>query len=313
MKFDDHLAAYLYENKSLNLEGIGTLTLDDKVQVPAVQEKEVYYPIEGLAFTYNLKSKTDENIIKFLVKRLGKIEPLIRSDVEFYLLYIKQLLNIGEPYTIEGVGTFSKNNRGVYEFTPGNFLPVKEELNLKRENAYHNYPQRSNTAGGRIFIIILIAVLALSALGGIGWGVFNFIKNQPASDEVTQHQGQVDTIVQVSDTNSLKGNIEDSNANWQKSLPAFVAPATPFTVTGDSINYKMIFEITKSKESVNSRMAQLNNSHSNLHYDSIPINDSVAYYRLFLMMKVSPADTARVKDSLQILFRNRIFMEKNHD
>ncbi len=68
MKFDDHLAAYLYENKSLRLEGIGTFTLDEKVSVPHETDKEVYYPIEGLLFKYNPKSDTDENLISFLVK-----------------------------------------------------------------------------------------------------------------------------------------------------------------------------------------------------------------------------------------------------
>ena len=126
VKFDNHLAAYLYQFKSLTLEGIGTFALDDKVRVPNEQEKEVYYPIEGLVFTYNPKSITDDNIIFFLVKKLGKIEPLIRSDLEYYLSHIKQFLNIGNPFTIEGIGTLSKSNQGIYEFTPGNFLPVKE-------------------------------------------------------------------------------------------------------------------------------------------------------------------------------------------
>lgn len=128
MKFDDHLSAYLYEYKSLKLEGIGTFTLDDKVRIPGEQEKEVYYPIEGLAFTYDPKSGTDENIILFLVKRLGKIEPLIRSDLESYLYQIKVFLNIGNPYTIEGIGTLTKNNQGVYELTPEIFCQQKKNF-----------------------------------------------------------------------------------------------------------------------------------------------------------------------------------------
>ncbi|MEJ7680887.1 MAG: hypothetical protein WKG06_24150 [Segetibacter sp.] len=60
MKFDDQLAAYLYENKSLTLEGIGTFTLDDNARIPNEQEKGEVYPIDGLAFTYNTKSNTEE-------------------------------------------------------------------------------------------------------------------------------------------------------------------------------------------------------------------------------------------------------------
>lgn len=170
MKFDVQLAAYLYENKTLRLEGIGTFTLDSKVSVPHEQEKEIYYPIEGLSFTYNPKSNTDEEVITYLVKKLHKIQPLIRSDLESYLSNIKQFINLGKPYTIEGIGTLSKNNQGTYEFTPGNFLPVKEELNPKRENEDHNYPVRSQSNAGKIFVVILIVIAALAALGGVGWG-----------------------------------------------------------------------------------------------------------------------------------------------
>ncbi len=50
VKFDDHLAQYLYENKFLKLEGIGTFDLDGKVSLPNGHDKEIYYPIEGLFF-----------------------------------------------------------------------------------------------------------------------------------------------------------------------------------------------------------------------------------------------------------------------
>ena len=47
MKFDDQLATFLYENKSLRLEGIGTFTLDGKYNVVPQNDNEIYYPIEG--------------------------------------------------------------------------------------------------------------------------------------------------------------------------------------------------------------------------------------------------------------------------
>lgn len=313
MKFDDYLAAYLYENKSLKLEGIGTFILDDKVRILGEQEKEAYHPIEGLAFHYNSRSGTDENIIIFLVKRLGKIEPLIRSDLEYYLSNIKQLLNIGNPYTIDGIGTLNKNNEGIFEFTPGYFLHAKEthhkkETHYKKESTDHNYPKKTPSSANRVFLIILIAVLALSALGGIGWGVFNFIKNQPPSDDLTRQQGYIDTIAQEIDTIIPKNDTGTLNKNTLQPPP--LTTTKPIGTHSDSVNYKMIFEITKSKERAKSRTDQLNNLQSYTQYDSIPINDSVAYYRLFLRMKIPAADSARVKDSLQIFFGQKIFMEK---
>ena len=159
MKFDVQLASYLYENKLLTLEGIGTFTLDSKVSVPREQEKEIYYPIEGLSFVYNPKSASDEEVILYLVDKLHKIQPLIRSDLESYLSNVRQFINIGKPYTIEGIGTLSKNNQGIIEFTPGSFLPVKEELHPKRENQEHNYPARSQSSAGRVLVVILVVIL----------------------------------------------------------------------------------------------------------------------------------------------------------
>lgn len=305
MKFDDQLAAYLYENKSLRLEGIGTFTLDNKVSVPNEQEKEVYYPIEGLSFSYNPKSDTDEDVILYLVKKLHKIQPLIRSDLESYLSNIKQFINLGKPYTIEGVGTLSKNNQGTYEFTPGNFLPVKEELNPKRENAEHNYPVRSQSNAGRIFVVILIAIAALAALGGIGWGVSNLLSNKQAANESEEQQGFIDTIPQTGVDTSTRITTSASS-----SIPD-TTPATldNTTTDSDSVSYKMIFEVTSVKERAHKRTMQLHSYNHNSKYDTTHVGDAVRY-RLFFPVRIKPADTTRVKDSLSIFLGSKIRVEK---
>lgn len=303
MKFDDHLAAYLYQNKQLRLEGIGTFTLDEKVKVPVEHEKEVYYPIEGLAFTYDPKSVTSESVISFLIKRLGKIEPLVRSDLEYYLSHIKQFLNIGNPYTIEGIGTLTKNNYGNYEFTPGNFLPAKEELHPKRENAEHNYPVRSQNRASRAFIVVLIVIFVLAAIGSIGWW---FLSNKSGFSEVNNRPAN------FGDSTFLQKNTGSAENTRQT---AVVSADTLNAVLADSsaVNYKMIFEITKFKEKVTDRILHLNDLHSNAQFDSIPVNDSVVFYRLFVQMKISPSDTTHVKDSLRTFFGRRIFLEKMSD
>lgn len=296
MKFDDQLAAFLYENKTLKLEGIGTFTLDSKVSVPGLQDKEVYFPIDGLSFVYNPKSATDEGVIAYLVKSLHKIEPLIRSDLESYLSNIKQFLNLGKPYTIAGVGTLNKNNQGSYEFTPGNFLPVKEELNPKRENAEHNYPVRSQSNSGRVFFIILIVIAALAALGGIGWGISNLISGrQPQADEEYLPAGTSDTLPTQDTTSVTK----------PPTIQALPQAAEPIAETGDSVRYKMVFETTRSKQRAIARITQLNTYGHHSRYDSISINDSV-WYRLFLPVRARAADTLRIKDSLTTFLGKRV-------
>jgi hypothetical protein len=300
VKFDVQLAAYLYENKTLRLEGIGTFLLDSKVSVPHEQEKEIFYPIEGLSFTYNPKATTDEDVIVYLVKKLHKIEPLIRSDIESYLSNIRQFINLGKPYTIEGVGTLSKNNQGSFEFTPGNFLPVKEELNPRRENQEHNYSTRSQSSTGRVLVVILIAVAALAALGGIGWGIYSIVGNRPTTVQNTEQQGYVDTITQRStDTptgTAAKGITDRAPAATNPVAPSFAA---------DTTNYKMVFEITSSPVRAYKRTTQLQSYRTNSRYDSIKINNSL-FYRLYVPVRIRQRDTTRVKDSLRLFLGSRI-------
>jgi hypothetical protein len=299
VKFDDQLAQYLYQNKLLKLEGIGTFTLDGKVSLPGEHEKEIYYPIEGLAFNYNPKEVLDEDLVAFLVKRLGKIQPLVRSDLDSYISNIRQFINLGKPYTIEGIGTLSKNNKGTFEFTPGNFLPAKEELNPKRENAEHNYPPSSKGSAGKLFAIILIIIASLAALGGIGWGVSTFFAkntNDESSENQVQ-QGQLDTIPQ------------------QQSIEAQPAIDTPLNTTStttaiDTTNiagYKMIFEITPNPQRAISRKEKLKDN--GVNFDTVT-REGVPTFRLYVPMQIRPQDTVRAKDSLRKWYARRIVIDK---
>lgn len=305
MKFDDQLATFLYENKSLRLEGIGTFTLDGKFNVVPQNDNEVYYPIEGLSFVYDSKSDTDENLIIFLVKKLGKIQPLVRSDLESYLSNIKQFVNIGKPYTIQGIGTLSKTNNRAYEFTPGSFLPVKEELNPKRENEEHNYPVRNQSSPGKAIAVVLIVIAALAVLGGIGWGISNLLSRQnTGSEENVQQQGIVDTLedAPTNDT-SLDGSINPSASSTDSSA------TVEANVSMDSARYKMVFETTKWKGRADKRTYQLRFHRSYTKIDTIRIGDSILY-RLYLPMKIRMSDTTHVKDSLKIFFGGNILAER---
>ena len=78
-------------------------------------------------------------------------------------------------------------------------------MNPRRENEEHNYPVRSQSSAGRVFVIILIVIAALAALGGIGWGVLNLLsKRQSLAENEQQQQGYLDTIPQdKTDTTAL--------------------------------------------------------------------------------------------------------------
>lgn len=290
MKFDDLLAQYLYDNKTLNLQGIGTFTLEGKVSIPYEQDREVYYPIEGLNFFHNTKVTIDDDLVAFLVKKLGKIQPLVRSDLESYLSNVKQFINLGKPYTIEGVGTLHINNQGTYEFTPGNFLPVKEELNPHRDNPEHNYPQKDRgSAAGKAFLVVLIVLASIAALAGIGWGVYAFvIKNKSEEKAVSL---PVDSPV-------------------TETIPVDTTPTEPVISVSDTTAYKMIFEETRLRSRAVNRTAQLQTLKIDARYDSSGTGNAVKY-RIFVVKDLMPADTTRVRDSIAKFFLRKVYVEKH--
>lgn len=287
MKFDDLLAQYLYENKSLQLQGIGTFELDKNVSLPNETDKQVYYPIEGLTFLYNTKDVTNEDLVMFLVKRLGKIQPLVRSDLDSYLSNIKQFINIGKPYTIEGIGTLHKNNQGTYEFTPGNFLPVKEELSPKREAGEHSiHPaERKSSGGGKGFALVLVILASSIALAAIGWGVYTFFIKDKASENSAEPITEQTT--DSTNTDSLQPN------------------SVLVTPTSDSVQYKMVFEATPLLSRVNTRTTFLRKEGMTIGVDTTRTENDVRY-RMYIPVTLMPADTTRVKDSLFRIFEKPI-------
>lgn len=299
MKFDDLLAQYLYENKTLQLQGIGTFKLDGAVILPSPQDKEIFYPIEGLNFIYSPKDQTNEDLIIFLVKKLGKIQPLVRSDLESYLSNIKQFVNIGKPYTIEGIGTLNKNNQGTYEFTPGTFLPGKEELSPHRDNPEHMHRQKAKKSeSNRSATIIMMIIAVVTFFGAAIWGI-TYLMNKNKGEELSQ----------VIEDSSATSNVALAPDTLQTSSAPQSTPAT--TLLSDTIayDYKMIFDITKSKERIFARSARLKKDGILFKIDTLRVDDTLRY-RMYIPKKLLATDTVRVKDSLGKFFMKTIVVER---
>lgn len=299
MKFDDLLAQYLYENKTLQLQGIGTFKLDGAVVLPSPQDKEIFYPIEGLNFIYSPKDQTNEDLIIFLVKKLGKIQPLVRSDLESYLSNIKQFINIGKPYTIEGIGTLNKNNQGTYEFTPGTFLPAKEELSPHRDNPEHMHRQKAKKSeSNRSATIILMIIAVVAFFGAAIWGI-TYLMNKNKGEEISQ----------VIEDSSTLNNVALPPDTLQNTTTQQSTTETSLLNNSVAYDYKMIFDITKSKERVFARSARLKKDGVAFNIDTLKINDTLNY-RMYISRKLMTTDTLAVRDSLRKFFLKSIIIER---
>jgi hypothetical protein len=124
LKISVLIAQYFYQNKVLNLPGIGSFYLDEAIDVQSIGNKNDL--LEHIHFAQKTISRPDDPLIEFIRKHTGKIKPLAESDLDTFVADGKLMLNIGKPFHIEGVGTLQKNKGGEYQFTPG--APVVQRL-----------------------------------------------------------------------------------------------------------------------------------------------------------------------------------------
>ncbi|HMP86541.1 MAG TPA: hypothetical protein PKE63_04645, partial [Lacibacter sp.] len=126
MKVQELLAPYLYQYKQLTLPGIGTFELDPSVNVSELKDEN--WPENTIRFSANAQAQADEAFLAYLVEHSGKMKILALSDLESYISNGLQLLNIGKPFQLRGIGLISKNSSGEFSFIQGTPAPEKGDV-----------------------------------------------------------------------------------------------------------------------------------------------------------------------------------------
>lgn len=185
MKLDHLLAPYLYRYKKLNLPGIGTFEADASTTAPEDNDKH-HTLVQGVTFTSSSNPEPDNELIDYIKTHTGKMKPLAMADLESYLMLIKQFLNIGKPFYIEGIGTLQKTTDGSLKFAPGEYISSKPEnstqehaATAKRKPAADNV---SHTAGRSNSRKALLTFITIATIVLIGWGGY-YLYEINANDE----------------------------------------------------------------------------------------------------------------------------------
>ena len=297
MKITLLFAKFLYQHRQLNLPGIGVFAIDPSVSLPEITEKNSHEFVQHIRFTQKIIAKPDEEFIEFIRVQTGKIKPLAESDLESFLSDGKILLNIGKPFHLEGIGTLQKNRAGAYEFYPGlpivdkleNFLAEKEtKVSTAKHHPEQAYESASRTGNSGRTTWIVFAILV--GLGAIIWGGYTLYNRDTNAEGDQPKQAAVQPTPPAPDTASSQ-NADSTTLVIDP--PAAVTPQPLAT----SRPYKFIFRLA-SRNYVMNRYNDLKASSPQLNWDT---KDSVVY-RLFLTIPASPADTARIRDSLQLWY-----------
>jgi len=274
------LAEYLYQQKKLNLAGIGTFSLDPSART----NPDAQHLSEGITFEHNASVKGDDNLVDFISGETGKMKTLASSDLASYVELGLQFLHIGKPLQIEGIGTLVKNKAGELEFTADHVVVGKvKETGIKELSAtsisdgllttYETLkPKEEKSPRSKKFFL---AFLALATVAGIIWVGYKL--NQPASAAQTAQE----IVPAVSDT------------------AAKVPPADTTTVVKQTLakipndSYRFVIEVAGKKRAFY-RYYMLKKGDLAVQMST---TDSTTF-KLYLVLPATSADTARIADSL---------------
>lgn len=304
MKLPLLLTQFLYKSKKLNLPGIGQFLLDPSTVIPEEHTKDLQGHILNIEFKASNDLQVDAELIEYIRIHTGKIRPLATADLESYVTLGHELLNIGKPFLLEGIGTLIKTQDGRLEFTPGEFTPTgledsqgeKKEHSSKRrhvpEDSMHE-PKPEINAGRKLLVTAAI-VAGLVIIGGGGYLFYK--KNSTGSHEGKPVPEEV--AMPAVDTTKTASLTVDSLAIKEK------IPAAPSS--GESIPYRFIILRTHNKERALKRYNQLLSYELKINMET---KDS-SYFKVFFSFPALSKDTTHIKDSLRREYAHDIIIER---
>ncbi len=328
----------MFKTNRLDLPGLGTYRVNASALNNSLENKGRPFTMDAISFEYNPAVPESPDLVNYISHQSGKMRSLAASDLESMLQLAKQFINIGKPFTLEGVGSIQKKTSGDYEFLPA--LVTADQI---REYMGHE-PTSSSSSSAKyvettraervavteapapspvikqpkrepVFEIAkpkngwlkpVLAVLILAVIGVGIWGTYNFlIKKNKGTTEETNNNGSASNkpVTETPDTpkdTSENNQVPPGTGTTEvpASLPA--APVTSPAVRKDGAT-RFVLETT-NKERGLKRHKQL------IDYDwvvDLETRDSVTY-EIVIYLKVPASDTARVKDSLSSLSGRRV-------
>ncbi len=326
MKIEQLIVQYLYQEKKVTLEGIGSFYLSPEISI-STSEEPVLLPENSIRFELNSKATADEGLIKFIVEKTRKIKPLAVSDLESFSILGKQFLNLGKPLNIKELGSLLKHQNNEYEFTQAtNILSIQEPTSstntpekpttkitktTKQQNIDFSAPAPIASKKKIIIpIIVLIFVVAAMVVLFVKFGSKNnkdIVEEKITTPDTTQVVNNTppppppspapvpvqDTLIPVKDTIA---------AIPTPSIPAkdTVKPKPPKPVSLPVVGYKVVVREYADKESADKGMIAL--SRFEFGKNLILYAKDTNSYKIAVAVRSTFKDTTRVKDSLRNLF-----------
>ncbi|HEX6181242.1 MAG TPA: hypothetical protein VFZ47_08325 [Chitinophagaceae bacterium] len=295
------------EHHLLRLPGIGTFhyTANPNPNPNPNQQEQQLDISNDIRFDHSIIREPDESLIDYIKQKTGKIRPLALADLSSFIESGQQLINIGKPFFIEGIGTIQKTREGKHELVPYELAISnprmedypKEATTMASLSMKHPEKKRSvfedekYQPGANPLQKLLVVVLILGGLAVVVFGGY-FLYNQTGGDPNPKQNDQQ----QVSDTTLHQKDsiITPPDTTQATASYASLQPAT----------YKFVLESSGKKRA----LARYNLLKSYGMDIKMETKDSTSY-KLFFILPATPNDTTRIKDSLGRYYARKVLIE----
>jgi hypothetical protein len=306
MKMEQLIVQYLYSNKKVTLQDIGTFIISSDINIPVDSEKDTVLPENAIEFKYDPKAGVDDGLIDYIVANSRKIKPLATSDLESFISLNKQFLNIGKPLVMEGLGTLHKTQIGDYAFSQAGISHVmlQDTPKIVTEKTIEkvSFATPPKEKSGGINKMAIVAVLGFIVLGAIALLAYYFINKNNA--DTNNGNAEISTQAKDTTTNSASTNTTTMDTSAAKKIKDSLAAIRPVNTSDTNSFYIVIKEFT-DLALAQKRYSILTNYGNKL---VLTTKDSITY-KLRMPFKKPLTDTLRVKDSIGIFFQAKTYVE----
>jgi len=290
----------------MSLPGLGIFTLDKSVVLPEENDRVLLSMPNAVQFQNANIAAADKELITFICENTGKIRPLAISDLDSYLNLGMEMLNIGKPFHLEGIGTITKNRSGKFDFSPGEYTLIKENSSApgqekkkvyardKKEVAEQSVVQNRNG----LKIVALISALLIIGIGG--WLIYK--KNNTG---VSEKNADSNSTVQESQP-VISDSVTHSSTKQDTSRLPVAETAIPSTVSSQPAIYKFVILATPNKEYALKRYNQL----LGFGFKARLYQKDSSFFKVYFQFPALVKDTIHIKDSLRKEFAHSVRIEQ---
>ncbi len=306
MKIPLLLIRYFYQTKRLSLPGLGIFTLDKNTVIPQESENQGEVP-NGAQFQKVAVASAEPELIAFISENTGKIKPLATADLESFLGLGIEMLNIGKPFLLEGIGTISRSPKGIFEFNPGFFglMPLEN-----RSKDPKNSPEVKKTTDSIKAVAdstsrqpgmamgdhrnLLRAVALVAGMLIIGGGGYLMYRNRSAASGFSDSTVAVAGLMNEEDKAASPAPAKEPFTNKAVVYKPVVETAAPLK-PADSAELKFVILSTPNKAHALRRYNQL------LSFDlkARLFEKDSAWFKVYFAIPAKMKDTVHIKDSLR--------------